>query len=83
MRSLFSVVGLVVVLAVIGVIASRQLSGLRTSTAPSTPAAASALPASIGAAAVAQRSPAQLPAQYKQAIEAAMQTARPDDGEAK
>ena len=73
MRSLFSVVGLLVVLAVIGVIASRQLSGLR---AP--PVAATAL---SGAAVPIQGTAAQLPAQYKQALEATLQTARPiDDG---
>ncbi len=76
MRSLFSLVGLVIVVAVIGLIASRQLSGRRA--APATLAAppGATLPVADGRAST-------MPAQYKQALDAAMQTARPMEGDAK
>ena len=76
MRSLFSLVGLVIVVAVIGLIASRQLSGLRAAPATVAAPAGVTLPAAnVGAAA--------MPAQYKQALDAAMQTARPMEGDAR
>lgn len=75
MRSWFSMIGLMVVVAAVGLIASRQLSSLRA-----VPAAVSPVP---GMAAPAAGSPVQLPAQYKQALDAAMQTARPIESDAK
>ena len=77
MRSLFSLLGLVLVVAVIGMIASRQLSGLHA--APGGP------PASGSAAgnSVSPTTAAQVPAQYKKALDAALQTARPMEGDAK
>lgn len=75
MRSWFSILGLVLVLAVVGVIASRQLTGLRA-----TPAAGVSPPqtASSGAGRAAN-----LPDQYQRALDAALQSARPLEGDAR
>lgn len=78
MRSWFSMIGLVVVVAAVGLIASRQLSGLQAA-----PAASTAVAPVHGAAEPAVGGATQLPAQYKQALDAAMRTTRPIEGDVK
>ncbi|MEO9102978.1 MAG: hypothetical protein ABI212_15155 [Burkholderiaceae bacterium] len=76
MRGWFSVIGLVLVLAVLGAIANRQLSSLRASPTLGVSAPGTSLPVISSPA-------ANLPAQYQQALDAALQTARPLQGDAK
>lgn len=70
MKAIFSILGLVIVVAIIGVLAKKQLSA---GVAPATPPAAEApgAPALSG-------TPQQQVQQFKNAAESAMQQARPD-----
>ena len=74
MRGVFGMVGLVVALAIVGVLAKKQLASTR-SVVPSlqVPDAAS-VPAPTGTV---REQSQQVQQQYKQALEAAMQQARP------
>ena len=74
MRGVFGMVGLVVALAIVGVLAKKQLASTR-SVVPSlqVPGAAS-VPAPTGTV---REQSQQVQQQYKQALEAAMQQARP------
>ena len=67
MRMVFGVLGLLVVLATVGVLAKKQFSGL--------PASASDAARPAGVTAPVQSK--QFQQQYKQSVEAAMQPARP------
>jgi len=64
MRAIFTLAGLVLVVAVIGVLASQQLKG-------------GAAPAAQGAAPVPTASPQQQVQQFQQAVQGSMQQARP------
>lgn len=70
MRMLFGVLSLLVVVAVIGVLAKKQL-GAVTAPPPGLPGAA------VGASAPARVTPQQQVQQFQQAVEGAMQQARP------
>lgn len=73
MRTVFGVLSLLMVVAVIGVLAKKQLS---TNTGVRLPAA-SAAGSSVGGGTVTQQSQ-QLQQQIKQSIDATMQQARPE-----
>jgi len=69
MRIVFSVLSLLVVVAIVGVLAKKQLDAAALSTASNTSSAAT-----VGLSA---GTPKQQVEQYKQAVESAMQQARP------
>jgi hypothetical protein len=71
-RAVFSLVGLVLVVAIIGLVAKKQLAAV----APTTPLASSSVPASAS-------TPQDQVQAMKQAAEAALQTPRPVDDDAK
>lgn len=73
MRAILGVLGMLMVLAVVGVLVKKQLA---TSTIVHLPAASQA-GGGIGTGAVMQQSP-QLPQQIKQSIDATMQQTRPE-----
>lgn len=80
MRAVFGVLGLLIVLAVVGVLAKKQLGALSVAPAgmqnPATAAQSVALPAtSLGATPQVQSR--QIQQQIKQTVEAAMQQPRP------
>jgi len=66
MRAVFGVLSLLVVVAIVGILAKKQLTGAATPAAPN--AAGVVVPAGT---------PQQQVQQYKQAVEGAMQQARP------
>lgn len=70
MRAVFSILSLLVVVAIVGILAKKQLAG-----APA-PTAGTGLPAVEGVAAPVG-TPQQQVQQYKQAVQGAMQQARP------
>ena len=72
MRAIFGVVGLLLVVAIVGVLAKKQLS---SGVAPDTPAAGTAEPG----APVVTGTPRQQVDQFKKAAEGAMQAPRPVD----
>lgn len=74
MKAIFSVLGLLIVVAVIGVLAKKQLS------AGVAPAAVPGMPAQSGAA---PATPQQQVQQFKSAVEGAMQQAAPARDESK
>ena len=76
MRAVFGLVGLVVVLAVVGVLAKKQLSAVRTPvpSLQTAPAGSAAAPAS---AATVRDQSQQIQQQVKQQMEGLMQQARP------
>ncbi|MFM9880974.1 MAG: hypothetical protein ACKVOO_11275 [Burkholderiaceae bacterium] len=75
MKGLLGLAGLLLTLAVVGVLVKKQLAAV------SQPVPALTLPVPAGAASVAapgtSQSPQALPQQYKQAVEGALQQARP------
>jgi 1-aminocyclopropane-1-carboxylate deaminase/D-cysteine desulfhydrase-like pyridoxal-dependent ACC family enzyme len=71
MRIIFGTLGMLIVLAVVGLLAKKQLSAQAVLVAPATAGTAAGVPA-----AAAQQ-------QYKQAIENAMQQPRPEPDEQK
>jgi hypothetical protein len=70
MRALFSILGLLVVVAVIGVLAKKQLASVPTPPAVAVPSGAAAAPEGTAAA---PATPQQQVQQFKQAVEAAQQ----------
>ena len=84
MRGWLSIVGLVLTLAIVGLVVKKQMTALRAPLPTlEAPAAASTSPAPIGVQPVPPQSPAQIQQQYKQAIEGAMQQTRPMPDDAK
>ncbi|RZJ12482.1 MAG: hypothetical protein EON50_11270 [Acidovorax sp.] len=79
MRAVFGLVGLVVVLAVVGVLAKKQLSAVRTPvpSLQTAPAGSAAAPASAVPAATVRDQSQQIQQQVKQQMEGLMQQARP------
>jgi Na+-transporting methylmalonyl-CoA/oxaloacetate decarboxylase gamma subunit len=79
MRAVFGVLSLLIVVAVIGVLAKKQLGSLSSNAPAAAPAAATAgvnLPTTTPGANVAQQSQ-QIQQQTKQVMEATLQQARP------
>ena len=79
MRAVFGVLSLLIVVAVIGVLAKKQLGSLSSNTPAAAPAAATAgiaLPTTTPGANVAQQSQ-QIQQQTKQAVGSMLQQARP------
>lgn len=74
MRAIFSVVGLLVVVAIIGMLAKKQLGA---GVAPATPSAA------VPGVATPTGTPKQQQEQFRQAVEGAMQQPRPMPDEPK
>jgi hypothetical protein len=70
MRMVFGVLSLLIVVAVIGVLAKKQLS-------PAAPVASAASPGSAETMALPTGTPVQQVQQFKQAVEGTMQQARP------
>ncbi|GDY37371.1 hypothetical protein [Acidovorax sp. NB1] len=76
MRAVFGLVGLVVVLAIVGLLAKKQLSATRAPVPALQSAAPGAAPASAPPATVREQSQ-QVQQQVKQQMEGLMQQARP------
>ncbi|WP_298213148.1 hypothetical protein [Acidovorax sp.] len=76
MRALFGLVGLVVVLAIVGLLAKKQLSATRAPVPALPTATGAAAPASAASGTVREQSQ-QVQQQVKQQMEALMQQARP------
>ena len=70
MRGIFGIVGLLVTLAIVGLVVQKQL---QTSTAMPTVPAVSTVPAVAGASTPTVNPAANVQQQYKQAVEGAMQ----------
>ena len=80
MRALFGLVGLVVVLAIVGLLAKKQLAATRAPVPALQPATGSAAPASEPTGTVREQSQQmqqQVKQQVKQQVEGLMQQARP------
>ncbi len=80
MRTLFSIVGLLLVLAIVGVLAKNQLSTVKAVKLPATPGAP-AVDIPLSPDAGVQQQSQQIQQQFKAAAEAAVQPQRamPDD----
>lgn len=78
MRGIFGILGLLVVVAIVGVIAKKQLGATH---APATAAATSSVPGTPAVDTTA--APKQQVEQFKQALDGAMQQARPGGDEGK
>ena len=76
MRALFGLVGLVVVLAIVGLLAKKQLAAARAPVPAQQTATGAAAPASAPTATVREQSQ-QMKQQVKQQVEGLMQQARP------
>lgn len=76
MRAIFGLVGLVVTLAIVGLLAKKQLTALRAPMPALPNATGAAAPASAPAATVREQSQ-QMQQQVKQQVEGLMQQARP------
>ena len=74
MRGVFGVVGLVVALAIVGVLAKKQLASTQAVVPSLQVPGAAPVPAPTGSV---REQSQQVQQQYKQALEAAMQQARP------
>ena len=74
MRGVFGMVGLVVALAIVGVLAKKQLASTRSAVPSLQVPGAASVPAPTGTV---REQSQQVQQQYKQALEAAMQQARP------
>ena len=74
MRGVFGVVGLVVALAIVGVLAKKQLASTQAVVPSLQVPGAAPVPAPTGTV---REQSQQVQQQYKQALEAAMQQARP------
>ncbi|RYF66632.1 MAG: hypothetical protein EOO29_38415 [Comamonadaceae bacterium] len=85
MRAVFGLVGLVVVLAVVGLLAKKQLSAVRTPvpSLQTTPADSAAAAASSAQPATVRDQSQQIQQQVKQQVEGLMQQARPMPDEEK
>ena len=81
MRALFSIVGLLVVLAIVGMLARSQLSSRNTVKLPAAPDGAAAVTIQVDPNANVQQQSQQIQQQFKAAAEAAVQQPRamPDD----
>ena len=81
MRALFSIVGLLVVLAIVGVLAKSQLSSRNTAKLPAAPYGDAAVTIQVNPNANVQQQSQQIQQQFKAAAEAAVQQPRamPDD----
>ena len=78
MRSIFSVLGLVLVLAIVGFLAKKQLSSVSEIKLPEVSGAAPvAVPVAIDPNASVKQQSQQIQQQVKQAVETATQQARP------
>lgn len=83
MRGIFGLLGLVIVLAIVGLLVKKQLSSTRQAVpALQVPAPATGQAPGAPAATVKEQSQ-QIQQQYKQAVENAMQQPRPDPDAAK
>ncbi len=80
MRSVFGVVSLLVVLAIVGLLAKKQLGAVQGMKVPTVPGTSSSAP-STDAGANVQPQSQQLQQQYKAAVDAAVQSPRamPDE----
>lgn len=76
MRAIFSILGLLIVVAVIGFLAKKQLGATSQITVRPADGASSTLPAAAPGMTVPQQSQ-QMQQQVKQSVEAAMQQTRP------
>ena len=74
MRGVFGMVGLVVALAIVGVLAKKQLASTQAVVPSLQVPGAASVPATTGTV---REQSQQVQQQYKQALEAAMQQARP------
>lgn len=81
MRAMFGLVGLLVALALVGMLVKKQLSATRTQVPVLQPASGAAIPASAPTGTVREQSQ-QIQQQVKQQMDALMQQARPmpEDG---
>ena len=77
MRAIFGVLSLLIVLAVVGVLVKKQLSSTQQAIPALTLPAPSAGSTDTKPAATVQEQSQQIQQQYKQALEGAMQQARP------
>lgn len=76
MRGLFGVVGLLLVLAIVGLLAKKQMTSLHMVSDPAATAAGVSVPGTTPGATVKEQSQ-QIQQQYKQQVEAAMQKQPP------
>ena len=80
MRAMLGLVGLVVVLAIVGVLARKQTSALRSGTPVNMPAAATSAasePLAVQPGGNVQQQSQQIQQQVRQQVESALQQARP------
>lgn len=82
MRAVFGILSLLVVLAVVGIVAQKQLGANRRAVPAAIAPDTAALPIAVDPNATVKAQSQQIQQQYKQALDAAMQPARAlDDAE--
>lgn len=77
MRSIFGVVSLLLVVAIIGMLAKKQMTSLNAIKVPQTAASAPGITLQVDPNATVQQQSQQLQQQFKSAAEAAVQQPRP------
>jgi hypothetical protein len=74
MKGVFALVGLLIVVAVIGLLSKKQMAPIMPTGLPPEISSENGVPPALT-----QSTPQQLPQQFKKAVDEAMQKARPED----